>query len=83
MVAILSALAALVPGDASALTIKEFRKYSPDRQAVFLSGAVSMTAYTHASNNDTAKARCIQSMRLTIPRCGLTAPLGRPVDPEV
>src|SRR5262245_10737024 len=46
---------------ASALTIKEFRKASSNDQATYITAAVSMLAYTYATNGDTAKARCIQN----------------------
>ena len=47
--------------EAAALPIKEWLKYPPEKRAVYITGAVSMTAYTYASNGNTAKARCIQS----------------------
>jgi len=49
----------LSAGPASALSIKEYRKFDRERQAHFVSAAVSMTAYIHAANGETAKARCI------------------------
>jgi hypothetical protein len=46
---------------ASALPIKEFRKFSSDDQATYITAAVSMLAYGYAANGDTARAHCIQT----------------------
>jgi len=56
----LAALTIFFTNSASALSIREFRKYTLEKQAVYVAGAVSMTAYTYASNGDTTRARCIQ-----------------------
>jgi hypothetical protein len=50
----------VAPRFASATTIKEFRRFSQEQQAVFVSGAVSMAAYTYASTGDVSKARCVR-----------------------
>ena len=59
--AALAVMVTILAPSASALSIKEFRKYPKEQQAVYISGAVSMIAYTHASNGDTARARCVQN----------------------
>jgi len=46
---------------ADALSIKEYRKFSPEQQSMYLIGAVSMTAFTYATNGDPVKARCVQN----------------------
>ena len=46
---------------ASAMTIKEFRKFTITEQGTYIGAAVSMLAYTYAANGDVPKARCIQS----------------------
>lgn len=46
---------------ASALPIKEFRKFSSNDQATYIIAAVSMLAYNYAANGDTVKAHCIQN----------------------
>lgn len=53
-------LAAFGSSPAAALSITEFRKYPADKQAVYISGAVSMTAYAYAANGELARARCVQ-----------------------
>ena len=45
---------------ASALPIREFRKFSPADQATYITAAVSMLAYSYAANGDSAKGRCVQ-----------------------
>ena len=59
--AIAAVLTIVCAKPASALLIKEFRKHPPKEQSAFVAGAVSMVAYTYASNGDTARARCIQN----------------------
>lgn len=54
------ALFLLAATSASALTIREFKRFSKEQQAVFVSGAVAMAAYTYATGGDVPKARCIQ-----------------------
>ena len=44
---------------AAALSLKEFQKFSEQERVHFVSAAVSMTAYIHAANGETAKAHCI------------------------
>jgi hypothetical protein len=46
---------------ASAMTIKEFRKFTIPEQGMYIGAAVSMLAYTYAAIGDVAKARCVQS----------------------
>ena len=46
---------------ALAIPINEFRKFTKDQQAVYLTAAVSMTAYTYAANGNAAKGRCIRA----------------------
>ena len=46
---------------ASALPIKEFRKFSSADQATYITAAVSMLAYSYAANGDVARGRCVQS----------------------
>ncbi len=43
----------------AALSLKEFQKFSEQERVHFVSAAVSMTAYIHAANGETAKAHCI------------------------
>lgn len=45
---------------ASAMTIREFNKFTTEEQGTFIGAAVSMLAYTYAANGDRAKGRCIQ-----------------------
>jgi len=56
----LAALTTFCGGAASALPIKEFRKFSPQEQATYITAAVSMVAYTNAANGNVAKASCIK-----------------------
>ncbi len=65
-VAVLAALAILLPAPATGLSIKEFRKYPQDKQAVYVTGAVSMTAYTYAVNGETTRARCVQNWYFSV-----------------
>jgi len=46
---------------AFAMSIKEFRKFSPTEQGTYIGAAVSMLAYSYAANGDPARARCIQN----------------------
>jgi hypothetical protein len=48
-------------GPASAMTIKEFRKFSISEQGMYIGAAVNMLAYSYAANGDTAKASCIKN----------------------
>jgi hypothetical protein len=59
--ALLAAFFTFAASHASALPIKEFRKFSQEEQASFLIGAVSMVAFTYATTGETARARCIQN----------------------
>jgi hypothetical protein len=51
-------LAAIAP--ASAMTIKEFRKFSTEEQSMYIGAGLGMLVYTYAANGNPAKARCIQ-----------------------
>lgn len=44
-----------------ALSIKEFRRYSIEDQAVFVSGAVSMVAYDLAVRGEVPRAKCVRA----------------------
>ncbi len=46
---------------ASAMTLREFRKFSNSEQGMYIGAAVSMLAYTYAANGDVAKGRCVQN----------------------
>ena len=59
--ALLAAYFVLSANLASALPIKEFRKFSSNDQATYIMAAISMLAYTYASGGDVAKARCVQN----------------------
>jgi hypothetical protein len=54
-------LGTLCASSASALSVKEFRKHPDDQEAVYVSAAVSMLAYSYASNGDTKRGRCVMS----------------------
>lgn len=56
-----AALTLLFASPAPALSIREFRKFPRESQSMYLVGAVSMVAYTYATNGDPAKARCVQN----------------------
>ena len=45
---------------ASAMTLKEFRKFSETEQGTYIGAAVNMLAYTYAANGNVAKASCIK-----------------------
>ena len=45
---------------ANALLLTDFRKFDADTQGSFITGAVSMLAYSYAANGNTRKAHCIQ-----------------------
>lgn len=56
-----AAAAALLSGvPASAMTLKEFRKFSSADQNLYIGAAVSILAYSHAANGQVEKARCIR-----------------------
>jgi hypothetical protein len=59
--ALLAASLTLATSPASALSIKEFRKYSREEQAVYIAGAVSMVAFNYATTGESAKAQCVQN----------------------
>jgi hypothetical protein len=59
--AVLALFALLCPVPATAMTIKEFRKFSQTEQGTYIGAAVSMLSYSYAVNGDPAKARCIQN----------------------
>lgn len=59
--ALLAAFCIFAAVPASAFTLKEFRKYTANQQAVYLSGAVSMVAFTYATTGESAKARCVHN----------------------
>ena len=46
---------------ASAMTIKEFRKFSVSEQGTYIGAAVNMLAYSNAANGDIGKASCIKN----------------------
>ena len=46
---------------ATAMTLKEFRKFSTGDQGTYIGAAVSMLVYFYAANGDTPRARCVQS----------------------
>jgi hypothetical protein len=56
-----AALFSLSMNSVSALSIREFRKHTPEKQGVYVSAAVSMLAYTFAANGDLAKASCVKT----------------------
>lgn len=60
-VAVLLMLIAAGTRSASALPIKEFRKFPSSDQGTYIVAAVSMLAYSYAANGNPAKARCIQN----------------------
>jgi hypothetical protein len=60
MTALVAAIS-LFSTSASALSIRDFRKFSAPDQATYIMAAVSMLAYTYAANGDVAKGRCIQN----------------------
>ena len=50
-----------------ALSVADFSRYPPERQASFLSGALSILAYSYAANGDVARATCIKTWHLGKP----------------
>lgn len=56
-----AALFVLCSGQAGALPIKEFRKFSAGDQATYTTAAVSMLAYSYAAGGNVAKASCIKN----------------------
>lgn len=60
LTAIIAIYFSTLAGPASALSITEFKKYPLDKQAVYVTGAVSITAYTYATTGEVAKAHCIK-----------------------
>ena len=67
MKALLRPVAAMLAGlvmfgadTASAMSIKEFRKFSTLEQGTYIGAAVSMLAYSYAASGNTAKAHCIK-----------------------
>jgi hypothetical protein len=59
--AIVVAVLGLSTATASAMTIKEFRKFSISEQGLYIGAAVNMLAYSYAANGDTAKASCLKN----------------------
>lgn len=60
LAATLAAVVALSAMPSSAMTIREFRKFSDKEQGHFIGAAVSMLAYAYAANGDPGKGRCIR-----------------------
>ena len=58
---LVAALVALYVSTASAMTIREFRKFSADEQSMYIGAAVNMLAYTYAANGNVPKATCIKN----------------------
>jgi hypothetical protein len=46
---------------ASAMTLREFKKFSIDEQGTYIGAAVNMLAYTYAANGNVPKASCIKN----------------------
>jgi hypothetical protein len=46
---------------ASAMTIKEFRKFSTTEQGMYIGAAVNMLAYSYAANGEAGRASCIKN----------------------
>lgn len=67
-------LAVFAAGDAAALPMKEFRKFSREEQSMFIVAAVGMAAYTYASTGEPEKARCIWHWFFGKPGAKKTAP---------
>jgi len=59
--AILAVAVSLSMPTASAMTLREFQKFSNSEQGMYIGAAVSMLAYSYAANGDAAKGRCIQN----------------------
>lgn len=59
--ALTAALFVFCSGQAGALPIREFRKFSADDQSTYTTAAVSMLAYSYAAGGNTAKASCIKN----------------------
>jgi len=73
-IALSIAVAGLFASPASALPIKEFRKFSREEQSNYIMAAVSMLAYSHAANGDVPKGRCVQNWFFG--KAGQPAPVG-------
>ena len=58
--AFLAALITVCAGQASALSIREFRKFSREDQAMILTASVNMLVFTYAANGKPTQAGCIQ-----------------------
>jgi hypothetical protein len=58
---LIAAVVSLSALPASAMTIREFRKFSTTEQSMYIGAAVSMLAYTYAANGDVTKGRCVQN----------------------
>jgi hypothetical protein len=64
----MTAAAALIAAcPLEALSVTEFLKYPPNARATFLSGALTMLAYSYAANGDIEKATCIKTWHLGKP----------------
>ena len=51
----------LYASTASAMTLREFRKFSNDDQSMYIGAAVNMLAYSYAASGNVAKASCIKN----------------------
>jgi hypothetical protein len=59
--ALMLAAAIVIQGPASALSLRDFRRYqSSEKEGIFIAGAVSMIAFAHAANGDVGRAKCVQ-----------------------
>jgi hypothetical protein len=58
---LVAALITLYASTASAMTIREFRKFSPDERSMYIGAAVNMLAYTYAASGNVPKATCIKN----------------------
>lgn len=59
--ALMAAAMAVYTPTASAMTLRDFRKFTTDEQSMYIGAAVSMLAYTYGANGQVAKGRCIQN----------------------
>jgi hypothetical protein len=57
---LLAVLVTFGAGQASALSIREFRKFNGDDQAMVLTASVNMLVFTYAADGKVAQAGCIQ-----------------------
>lgn len=55
------ALTIIVTTASSAMTLKDFKRFSVDEQSIYIGAQVNMLAYKFATEGDTAKARCIRN----------------------